>query len=403
MNDDDNLAPLFVIFDTSTHSRYYSDVHELMALPPGAVIRYEYKRYLCTHDASTALDKILDDPAQLPVNAVIMYGEKRAFKKGDPDPTDMLRQVDSIFVPTRSCRIVNVGKLVGASREEDTLHFHLEVRGFVDPGAPVIDEVVGALESLDSLPFGPRGVQSRWVSLLPRTLSPRRSNLVTENSVNWSKVVDAMIGKGAQFKDDVFWRICAVREVATAGVRPAPLVKRPSNKPGDTDLWHVDYELHELKRYEIVIETHSPQAHGRNVPGDATVVLTGLDDEDTLLKLPSSPVEIVPNQSAVTRFSVAASLRIAGRTSGLRLETQIPGVVGPYPPGSSATLSVAIRKERWRLFGGAIALLSSVALGALASTLGDAAATARFESAAGAAICAMGAYWLFRGELKLGS
>lgn len=395
-------GPFFVVFDTSTQARYYSDVHELMALPAGAVIRYEYKRYLCTPEASATLDKLIDDPTQLPVDALLMYGEKRSFRKGDPDPAEMLRKADSIFIPTRSCRIVNVGKVVGASRDQDKLHFHLEVRGFVDPTAPAVDQAVNALEAADALPFGEREKQHRWVALLPAELGAQRPNLVAENSVNWSKVVDAIILQGAQFKDDVFWRVSELREVTRKGdAKPIRLIRRSNNKQGDPDRWHVDHELIELKGYEIVIETHSPQAHGRNVPGDATVAVINQDDEDTLLRIPTTPVDVVPNQSSVTQFRVASDLRISGYQTTLKLETQVPDASGPYPPGSSAVLTVAIRKERWRLILAALLGLTAIVLGALAATLGNDAFAAKLATGIGATLSAVVGYWAFRGELKL--
>lgn len=397
-------TPFFVIFDTSTHARYYSDVHELMALPAGAIIRYEYKRYLCKQNASAALDALIDNPSALPTDALLMYGEKHSFRKGDPDPTEMLRRADSVFIPTRSCRIVNVAKIVAPNRDDDVLHIHLQVHGFVDPEAPAIDALVAALETQDALPFGERGKQNSWVALLPNEQAAQRPNLVTENSVNWSKAVDAMILRGTQFQHDVFWRVAEVREIAKSGdAKPLRLIKRPNNKHGDTDRWHMDYELHELKKYEIVVETHSPSGHGHEVPGDATAALTALDDEGALLRLPASPADLVPNQSATTKFSVGASLTIGARHPALKLETQTAGANGPYPPGSSCALTVALSKERWRLFGGSALLLAAAVCGVLGATYGDDNIGLAFLAGVGALLAASLAYWLFRGEIKLGS
>ena len=41
MTDTPVSDPFFVIFDTCTHAAYYGDVHEVLALPAGAIVRYD--------------------------------------------------------------------------------------------------------------------------------------------------------------------------------------------------------------------------------------------------------------------------------------------------------------------------------------------------------------------------
>ncbi len=35
--------PALVVFDTCTRSHYYADVHQLLALPAGTILRYDYQ------------------------------------------------------------------------------------------------------------------------------------------------------------------------------------------------------------------------------------------------------------------------------------------------------------------------------------------------------------------------
>src|SRR5208282_6768907 len=100
------LMSLFVIFDTCTHASYYGDVHQVLAFPEGAVIRYEYKRRLFTPDAALAIDDLTRRPLKLPMPALLMYGQKRGFVQGSKDPQTMLTTADSVFVPTRSANLV---------------------------------------------------------------------------------------------------------------------------------------------------------------------------------------------------------------------------------------------------------------------------------------------------------
>ena len=158
---------LFVIFDTCTHAAYYGDVHEVLALPAGAIVRYEYKRYLFKPEAAATLDGFANAPTGLPADTLLMYGEKRSYRKGAKDPQEMLRWKDSVFTPTRSARIVGVARVSGAYAEEDVFHIHLEMRGFVDPHSPLIEELVQALEADSALPFGIKNQEHTWP---PRSL-----------------------------------------------------------------------------------------------------------------------------------------------------------------------------------------------------------------------------------------
>jgi hypothetical protein len=96
-----NRSPFFVVFDTCTQARYYGDVHEVLALPPGAAITYEYSRRLFAPSAVRKLDELAEDPSPFPLPALLMYGRKRNLEKGSGrDPDEMLCWADSIFVPT---------------------------------------------------------------------------------------------------------------------------------------------------------------------------------------------------------------------------------------------------------------------------------------------------------------
>jgi hypothetical protein len=66
MTDTPVSDPFFVIFDTCTHAAYYGDVHEVLALPAGAIVRYEYKRYLFKPEAAATLDGFANAPCRFP-------------------------------------------------------------------------------------------------------------------------------------------------------------------------------------------------------------------------------------------------------------------------------------------------------------------------------------------------
>jgi hypothetical protein len=224
-------TPFFVVFDTCTHARYYGDVHEVLALPEGCVIRYEYKRYLFKLGAATALDELVDDSSRLPVDALLMYGQKRGYRQGDATPPGMLRWEDSVFIPTRSARIVAVAREKGADTQSDVLHFHLQMRGFVDPDSELIEPMVRALEAANSLPFGSREEQQTWISLLPESMELHKGTLISDDQQLWPRVVDKLVKLPTQFENDVFWRVRQVSAASrgTAPTKPLPLENRKTN------------------------------------------------------------------------------------------------------------------------------------------------------------------------------
>jgi hypothetical protein len=244
-----------------------------------------------------------------------------------------------------------------ADPQSDVLHFHLEARGFVDPDTTHLEPMVRALESANSLPFGTVG--HVWVSLLPDSSLPHRVELVSDNSLPWSKVVDRLITAPTQFEKDVFWRVRRICRASQSD--PLPLEDRKTNVPVHTSRWHRDYRLFEAERYEIFVQTYSPGGHGQTVPGNATIAMTSRDDEQGLIKLAANPLAIVPNEISSQRFSIDTDAALQSRYAGVRLETQIPGRDSPFAAGSLCTLTFAIRKRLYRLVWG-ILLLTGAAM-----------------------------------------
>jgi hypothetical protein len=361
------IVTFFVVFDTSTHPRYYGDVHEVLSLPEGAVIRYEYKRKLFGAAAATEIETLARNPSYLPTPALLMYGEKRGFVHGAPDPTTMLRPADSVFIPTRSAHLVAVSVEKAAKESEDVLNMHFQLRGFVSPESPAIEELVNALEAANSLPFGDKQLQYKWISLLPASLAAKEAQFVSDDQSAWTKVVDALITLPTQFNNDVFWRVHSLVDVKDG--QPGGTVAledRPTNARVHADRWRRDYQLHEGKRYAIAIQTYSPDGHGVAVPAGSSVAMTSRDDDQGLLKLAAEPLGVVPNQIEYKRFSISTDSAIDTRYTGVHLETQVPGHASPYPPGSMCSLTFSIRKERWRVALGAFLVLGGVAIGGYA-------------------------------------
>lgn len=368
----DNSKPFFVVFDTATQAPYYSDVHEALARPEGSILRYEYKRYMWDTAAAEQLKHMLVVMPEEPVKVLIIYGEKNSFVKDDSDPDEMLGWEDSKFIPMRCARIVNVAMLRNPSKpSQDKLLFHMELDGFLSPSLPELEPLIKSLEAKQALPFGDREKQYCWVTLVPGDQESIQDKLHTRRQDEWPNVVDAFVTKDTQFKDDVFWRVRSFERTKRYPKTPVLQKYRSTNTHGDRNSWHKDYILHEHQRYELEIETHSPEGYSGELPANSSVRLTPSGDDNELLKPPSNPMVIVPNESATTGFSVDSDDVVDRRYVAMQIETQVPDHQSSYPPGSIAQVTFVIEKDPKRYFAGILFAMITLVLGLVAATVKD--------------------------------
>jgi hypothetical protein len=394
---------LFIVFDTCTHPAYYGDLHELLALPPGAILRYEYKRYLFRADAATRLEQFIkSERSDEHLDALLMYGQKKLYSKGEADPATMLTWNDSVFVPTRSAKIVNAACITAVNPSDDKFHFHLQLRGFVDPKAPAIEDIVKTLEAWHALPFGDRESEYCWISILSDIDARLKKQLLSDDGGRWSGVVEKLMTLPTQFEKDIFWRIIDFREVSTSHERSIALEDRRSNSRGNPTLWNRDYRVNDLNRYVVYVETHSPESHGSRLPGGATLSLTSKDDDIALLRIPALPMKVVPNQVESTGFSISLINFFGTRHAAVQLETQTPGHDSPYPAGTLCSLSLAVSKQRWRVI---VSLVLVIFVGIFATlTYGNRDnLPIAIPNGIGTAITAIAAFWVWRGEFSVPS
>src|SRR5260370_33998851 len=102
----------WVIFDTGTRPEYYRDVHNLLALPRGAVMRYDYRD---TYLSERALRLAVND-AEAPAKILLIYGQKPGFTRGTGNdaakgPAEQFRWVATRFGTLRSHSPTNGGTL----------------------------------------------------------------------------------------------------------------------------------------------------------------------------------------------------------------------------------------------------------------------------------------------------
>jgi hypothetical protein len=391
---------MLIVFDTCTHPQYYGDVHQLLALPPGSVLKYEYKRYLFSEAAADFLAG--RSAGDMPLDVALFYGQLREYRKGDGDENlPMLRTSNAIFVPTRSARIVNVAIDPSSKLDDELITFHLELRGYPSPSLPAIGSLMSYLEELNQLPFGDRETQHCWIAMAPRVAGLDFSVFSTGSETAWADTVEALMTRPSQFANDIFWRQSHLRKPAKDNSGPVdlPLVLRPTNRFGSSSDWHSDYEIDDTTQYMIEIRQYAPSAHGGVVSADATLAVVEQGTE--LLSPPTTPAQIRPNATMPIYFGVKPIYFIGQRFVSMTIRTERSEKSG-FPPGSFATITCAVAKSRYRLIlAGALAAMSVLSAATVAGAknlppwilvlLGISSVISGFF-----------AYYVFRGEIRVG-
>jgi hypothetical protein len=185
----------WVIFDTCTRPEYYLDVHNILALPYGSIVRYNYNKKYLDNLSSQYLDQ---DPDQFPKSVLLIYGEFIGYQKGDThEKFKELQKNNSDFVkiPTRLCELKNIQKI------NEEVYFDLELKEYPYPlNENILNEILKSLDN--STPFS----KGNYIAISGNI---QHLNFLQSNGnekKNWSAIVKQFQDK-TQFKEDSFWRI----------------------------------------------------------------------------------------------------------------------------------------------------------------------------------------------------
>lgn len=350
---------MLLIFDTCTKPDYYKDVHKVLASPAGSVIRYDYERRLWTEEAQELAEAIIAN--RNPIPALLIYGQVKDFKKGNPDPTFMLTSDNAIFIPTRCAHVVNFSVEPHAVKDRENLYLHLEMGGFLRPDSAELQTLISQLEIKRQLPFD-REKAYKWVSKCPNEVSVEA--LLDASDENWSLVVDKFASSPSQFAGDVFWRVVDFDKVSSDSQETrVQMGKRPTNKIGSTHNLHNDYLLNDLDEYAVSVRNYIPVAEERELPPHAAI--SAKEDTSKLLSLPEHSVALRRNAEDRLKVGVSQINFLNSRYAKLVIETELPDYTNEYPPGSLVDLTVELRKNRSRMvFTFLAAIIAFVAMSA---------------------------------------
>jgi hypothetical protein len=181
----------WVIFDTCTRAEYYRDAHNLLALPKGAVMRYEYRDiYL----SDRALRLALNDTSA-PSKILLVYAQKPGFPKAGGDAQAVAPVGELEWVATRFGAMKAIPSNDGAN-----FFFDFSVEGYPKVDLSALRRILAPMIARSETPF------HKWVAISDDFAA--YSDLDRgEEEANWEAIVDRMCAENMQFRADSFWRL----------------------------------------------------------------------------------------------------------------------------------------------------------------------------------------------------
>ena len=334
------MTEFWVIFDTCSKPDYYLDVHNLIALPQGWILRYGYRRQLLTGRA----EEVIFGSAQQPSLALLVYAQTASFHRGDEPPEDEIPP-DMHYVATRMAHLALI-----PTPDGERAYFDIVVDGYPTPNGDALDTIIGRLAQEDSVPY------KKWVAISSQ-LDAYHSLSQQSRDSNWEQIVEALATPPIQFIGDIFWRLGA----PNSGV--SPTAEPLSGEDEVVYQFESRYKLNEGRDFVIPVVSHTP-------PG-----MTGDDEERRFANLStnSTRLEVMGSgQIELRRYSQGTARIRAIQTDqgGKTSETVSFGTAPPrekWPPGPSFDLHFDVSKSYLRVIVGIVLITVGVALGVAAS------------------------------------
>jgi hypothetical protein len=185
----------WIIFDTCTRPEYYQDVHNLLCLPSGSILRYNYnKKYF--DESSLSLSSKHDYPKDV----LLLYGQFNKYEKGSLN--DVFKSYkdsnqEYFIIPTR------IASLKGIQSINEEIYVDIELGKYpfiID--STKITSIINSIKN--SVPFSN---PSKYVMICNHQ---EEFNYIKSNGSikdNWASIISKFQDTNNQFHEDSFWRL----------------------------------------------------------------------------------------------------------------------------------------------------------------------------------------------------
>lgn len=324
-----------VIWDTCTKPAYYADLHKVMALPEGMVVRYDYrKKYFdpMSLDCFVRLSK--NEIAE--VSVILFYGEVDGYSKGSGDQPS--GSVASHHVPFRLGTVIRAVISSGSDdANNDKVVYDIKLGKY--PNVDKFDRL-----RTQMLPvFQQRGPFSKWHTFFAE--DSFRSELFTDNAYesrnNWERAVELL--QKRQFKDDSFWSVEGPFDNLGKSISG-----RISQMETPNGLVNSVIEINDEEDLFFVINNREPLVDNKQFakPREVKISSTGAVtvDETTILLRPYSSLSLQVRGSTTSYWK--------GDIGGIELETKSSDSELLAPFGPQFLLRFRVNKKRWMIYIG---------------------------------------------------
>src|SRR5690554_2215487 len=142
------MKPYFwIIFDLATRPNYRRDVHNILALPRNAVIRYEYRTEYLSERALHYSRRTKMSPKR----ALVVFAQSLDPDKVDSPPKDEPVHTtfpNTMWVATRLCEVVHI-----PPQEGTTFSYYLRAQYYPRNIEQELIRILEPLKSIEELPF----------------------------------------------------------------------------------------------------------------------------------------------------------------------------------------------------------------------------------------------------------
>ncbi len=324
-----------VIWDTCTIPEYYTDLHKVMALPEGMLVRYDYKKKYFDSKSLSVFIKLYNGEIS-EIEVIHFYGEVDNYVKGSGNPPR-----DTIVdhhVPFRVGKVIRCNIFPGAGDEEDDkVVYDIKIGKF--PNVYKYSRLRNQMEPAfrEGSPF------LKWHTYIEE--ESIRSGFLTNNASlslnNWERAVELL--QKRQFEKDSFWNI-----------------EGPFDKYGNSISGRISHKENHNSLIDSVIKINDEEDLFFIINNRDPLVDDNSFDKPREIKMTATGGVIVDKTSIPLRPYSSVSIQIRGITTsywkgdigGLELDT-ICSDSGAVPPiGPHIQLSFIVNKEMWKIYLG---------------------------------------------------
>lgn len=333
----------WVIFDTSTKRDYYRDVHNLLALPPGSTIRYDYNE---RHLSAAAIEEAKKGDVSAK-KVLVAYAQFKNFNKRDADPVGHIPYEQGLWIATRIATLRHLQFSV------NRYYFYLEMLEYPTGDDTAFEAIIQTLAAAKEIPFvkwvGISNLDAQFAALTKGTASD-----------NWASVLNRIGTFPSQFAGDSFWRIAKVASgPQKLGIRSI-LRDLSEVSAGNETITAVEavFPIFELDRIALQIESRTPEAdkeqRGKET-GEARAIAFETAADGPLKDINGKAHELRRYAIDWIEAEVSGSDRIDSQHCNLKMKTTPPA--GSYPVGPEFLLRFQVAKQPWRAY---VALLLGI-------------------------------------------